>query len=648
MYKQQMRALNLIHSLRETDRLRRGQTIAIIGAGVSGITAAAGAFILGYRVHLFEKREILCHLQQGCETRWIHPHLYDWPKRGAQRQSAGLPFLDWRASTSADVVEQIMSGFNAIIARDPDNFQFIPGVNVTFPSRGRVKWDGGDKGEEAFDAIVFAFGYGVERSVRGAKSKSYWRNDSLNQIEPGVFAPATQTCLISGTGDGGLIDLIRTKINGYNQGRLLHEFFDGEATLLRGLRTIREKWERNAPGVEKKTWLYDQFNDLHRDGLLKNLLTKIELRKRDDTRSILNGPPRYLSQALTLNRASLLNTLLVYCLERCNAFDYVGGQCSSIEKKIAYIGTKQIKVDRVVVRHGPDTLAVCKRARFREGVPIFSGVPSVSSIGSGDTSRRLWPAGWWSQKAKYFLAGDRVEYVPAATLTVANTFVSTLADIIKLQHTKSEPRFRIALHRLIQVHDEEYFQQISRYAGTRQSGMPGRVFDISSGIVGLSCRMGRPVIVNRAGHFDEIWEALDLRASRAREVDTKVQSLFACPFFAPFNPQVPGGRIPLVLFVDSEQKNFFTNNVLRIIYGACKGFVENIEEMRRNRELHFIDSDYLGHRVRRSREAERIVRVYSSIVTDRGFGNFRKDLMFKSVTAFDMELNYNRNNEERG
>lgn len=641
VYKQQVRALNLLYAMHETRRLKRNSEIAIIGAGVSGITATAAAFILGYRVTLFEKSSILCHLQHGCETRWIHPHLYDWPRHGSLRQNAGLPFLDWKASTASDVIEQIVKGYTTIIKRKPLNVRFVHRAQLSFKTPRRIDWKGSSRGQAEFDAVIFALGYGVERGVNRTSAISYWRNDSFNQVEPGIFAPKQMTYLISGTGDGGLIDLIRTKISGYNQGRLVEELFGGEAKLLNALRRIRDKWDSKGKSTNSQTWLYDQYNKLLADGSLAELQKRLSNRLRLDTRSILNGTSKDLAEALTLDRGSVLNTLIVFCLERSNALEYIGGTFSGVTNKVARISAKKIKTDHVIIRHGPDTVGVCDSVGFKEGRAIIAKIPDSEL--TFDTSERIWPAGWWGINSQKVLSGERVEYVSAATIAIANTFVSSLADVIRLQHLKKNPEFRIALHRTIRVNEDEYFQQVSRYAGTRGSGQIGRVFDIRSGIVGLACRLGKPTIVYRDKHFNGIWEELELLTSRARPIDPSVKSLFAYPFFAPYNPSIKNGRILLVLFIDSEQSNFFDDKIMKIVHGSCTGFVENVEMMSKNREIEIIRSDYPGHTAKRSSADAKVVRKYRNVIADgRKFRWFRKDLAFRTVLSFDMELNYNR------
>src|SRR6266404_9223859 len=53
-HSQQRRAFNLLWSLKETDIIQEGSNIAVVGAGLAGICAAAAAQMLGCDVTLFE------------------------------------------------------------------------------------------------------------------------------------------------------------------------------------------------------------------------------------------------------------------------------------------------------------------------------------------------------------------------------------------------------------------------------------------------------------------------------------------------------------------------------------------------------------------------------------------------------------------
>lgn len=111
---QQRRAINLVDAILESGLIRRPNgRVAIVGAGASGLTAAA-AFLVGApdlkEVALFEKSDKLLHLQQGSD-RYLHPHLYDWPAVGSLDFDARLPILNWAAGTAGEVASQILTQF---------------------------------------------------------------------------------------------------------------------------------------------------------------------------------------------------------------------------------------------------------------------------------------------------------------------------------------------------------------------------------------------------------------------------------------------------------------------------------------------------------------------------------------------------------
>src|SRR6266446_537947 len=108
----------------------------------------------------------------------------------------------------------------------------------------------------------------------------------------------------------------------------------------------------------------------------------------------------------------------------------------------------------------------------------------------------------------------------------------------------------------------------------------GRFFSVQCGIVGLACRTGSLVVARKTDseQFDKIWDLTNLVQSGAKPVKRYVDSIFACPFFA---PESESGlqHVSLVLFVDSAEANFFDNEVLGTIYAACRGFVELLETL---------------------------------------------------------------------
>ncbi len=119
IYSQQVRALNLVYSLHETNRLKKDTSVAIIGAGIAGLTAAAGAACLGAKVTLFEKSSRPFALIGNSTKRWLHPHVYEWPMEDPDLPhpldpNAGLPIMNWKSGSVADVRAQLFNEYKRI------------------------------------------------------------------------------------------------------------------------------------------------------------------------------------------------------------------------------------------------------------------------------------------------------------------------------------------------------------------------------------------------------------------------------------------------------------------------------------------------------------------------------------------------------
>jgi esterase/lipase superfamily enzyme len=88
---QQTYALNLLWALDLDDRLKSDRDIAVVGAGLTGVTLAAGLARLGFKVDLFEEQSTILPRQRHPE-RVIHPMVTNWPEKTPFR---ALPFLNW-------------------------------------------------------------------------------------------------------------------------------------------------------------------------------------------------------------------------------------------------------------------------------------------------------------------------------------------------------------------------------------------------------------------------------------------------------------------------------------------------------------------------------------------------------------------------
>jgi hypothetical protein len=248
---QQLRALNLAWALtclrsalgtppRDGSALAgsnpaRRHKIAIIGGGFAGLSAAAGLLRrdIDADLTIFEQRDTLLPLQHGSDTRWLHPHIYDWPEEGSEAGAAMLPVLNWTAERASDVVVQVLKAWREVVDEYIDggtrigpslfcNTRHIQVFEAPVPSQVRIEWVGerrdprdarslGDDvpasgSTDTFDAVILTVGFGIEKH----EVTSYWRNDETGQ--PSLDRPR-RTYLVSGQGDGAMIDLLRLRIS---------------------------------------------------------------------------------------------------------------------------------------------------------------------------------------------------------------------------------------------------------------------------------------------------------------------------------------------------------------------------------------------------------------------------------------------------
>jgi hypothetical protein len=185
----------------------------------------AAAALLGWKVSILERLvgEVLAFAGAYTSTRWLHPHIYEWPAIGMDEPKAGLPILDWESGSASRVI----SGLRTQWARIRDDRDIAVHVGVTdvmidgTNPGWTVSWNGYDPGGEGrpagqhhdvdtFDVVILAVGFGEERPNEKFPQPvcfSYWKPDEIDV--PRAGATRTPQVLVSGTGDGGLIDVLR-------------------------------------------------------------------------------------------------------------------------------------------------------------------------------------------------------------------------------------------------------------------------------------------------------------------------------------------------------------------------------------------------------------------------------------------------------
>ena len=218
-YSQQVRALSLVHALKELGYLNSNPRIAVIGGGAAGVTAAAAAALMtSSNVWLFETAGEFLSLQSTTERRRLDPHIYDWPELDTTDPIADLPILDWESGSCVSVRDDVLTGFEHIWLRVAPRLQKRPRHSVTGLEVAAGGYDvryinldaptPGQEPTERFDMVLLAVGFGREpdEPVQNIQSASYWSDAGVPVAEyQGRPAPRF---FVSGAGDGGLIDFV--------------------------------------------------------------------------------------------------------------------------------------------------------------------------------------------------------------------------------------------------------------------------------------------------------------------------------------------------------------------------------------------------------------------------------------------------------
>lgn len=591
--RQQVRALNLAWSLIETGRIPAAPApptrIAVIGAGFAGLTFAAAVLAknINCEVTLFEEHDTLMPLQQGSDTRWLHPHIYDWPDEGSEADVAMLPLLNWTAARASDVAVQVLQEWKRTVHRGGSmqlfcNTRHLQVSQSKFdPNHARIEWvgdkrnaaDGTSLGEddyahgraECFDLVVLAVGFGIEDG-----QPSYWRNETMGQ--PNLHQHR-RTHLVSGQGDGALIDLFRLRISQYRQDRILEEMFAGAGDLVTALRTIKADFELNTSA----TGLFERFDQLFGEAALegssasgattqaRSVLERLARRLRRDTDAVLQLKVRELAELLepTTSRTSFQNALLAYLLYR------VGGFAPSSETEKTLLARYGIAADQVVRRHGTKRLPQLRRLLSQ---PLFDDIEARNPGSAGFAMQppdALWPGGYFGYPGRtadlpnltdnQLRAGWRKEYLPGPTALVAATICGAVVGAIH-DMRPNLVHVRVTLHRVLPLGREILLQQACDYQGQGFKAEPtaGRTFPIRNAMIGLAYRCRCPARTRAEATEEQLQEAmrlLDLHAA-ARAMMPEVSYVLAIPVLQSDADCHAPGPVAAILYLDSKDDDF--------------------------------------------------------------------------------------------
>ncbi len=356
IYSQQMRAFNLVDALCKTGQLNNGVSVAVVGGGIAGLTAAAAAASRGAEVTIIERDEDFFPIQRHAGERYLHPHIYDWPlyelKEG-QESKADFPFLGWEADKAEDMFRKLKKSWedfceNCKKMKRPKELMRTEFIKLSYNSdRDHLELTIQDKNQTDIhiaQIVIFALGFG--REMERADIQKYWDNAPFDSVPK-----ETLKWLVTGYGDGGLTDLMRLCIKDFRHDEFVEKFAK-DSDLIQKLKDLFNNYMGKSV---RKTF---EELDLHLDKT--PLIVSNNLRSNTDV--TLNAPDDYLES----DSSSILNRFIVYQLEKLGKFKRQEGWVRTpipdpksdkyriifIDKDKKVIATKQF--NRLIIRHGPE------------------------------------------------------------------------------------------------------------------------------------------------------------------------------------------------------------------------------------------------------------------------------------------------------
>lgn len=149
---------------------------------------------------------------------------------------------------------------------------------------------------------------------------------------------------------------------------------------------------------------------------------------------------------------------------------------------------------------------------------------------------------------------------------------------LKLNEEDSES-LRVTLHRVIfdeKTNEPKELEQLLPYIGGA-GGNSGRKFSVSTGIIGHVARTGKPRMATRENtdhelYIQELQEKWNYTERTARQLTSSRNAWMAIPILN------KNGAALAVVFLDSKDKEAFTEPVLELVLNCCAGIATYITE----------------------------------------------------------------------
>jgi hypothetical protein len=348
---QQNRALNLVWALAQRGLVKPGDQTAVVGAGVAGLTAAAGLIGHGCSVDVFDSNSETVARQRFTDHRLVHPTVNQWPEHELSLTTR-LPFLEWSAGLCSTVTKSLASQFEylkgsnrIVLDREVVALSDIATGVVRLQVRPRLA------DSRAYRLVIVAIGFGEERTAPDFAPTDYWWPDQLEHL---IVSNTVHDFLVSGCGDGGLIDALRVVHQKFDKGQLAYDV----AAALSGtpLAKAIAAGELSARAANDPAQLHGVYTAAVQALLADNAYEAIVERLAG---SLAGGKTVYLldrdlEQPFSLNAAPIHKLLVAHARE-LGKIMFRRGTASLVGTEVEFCGIRipAPPASKVIVRHGP-------------------------------------------------------------------------------------------------------------------------------------------------------------------------------------------------------------------------------------------------------------------------------------------------------
>ena len=197
-YSQQLRVLGLVEAMvRHGDLDEGARNVAVVGAGVAGLTAAAALMTVNAQTTLIDRDDPL-DAYRDATHRELHPNIIFWPFVEL-RAITDLPFLNWVCGPASEVRTRILDQWNRhfqdhaepMIKATVTAFEEI-GSEIHIHCKDR-------KNPIRRHRAIVCMGYEKDHDALEIGCPQYWGTPPQREDQGAV--------IVSGIGDGGLIDV---------------------------------------------------------------------------------------------------------------------------------------------------------------------------------------------------------------------------------------------------------------------------------------------------------------------------------------------------------------------------------------------------------------------------------------------------------